>query len=147
MDSNYFSVDSDTVFLLPWMKLSWHSGSIWDKLRWLYWFWQFPCDSLSSFSTKGFYYSYASSYTLCEGRTLFAWELSLENSADSYLCFQLSLPHSISYFFFLYQSPSVSSLPSLSFCMGLISGKLCRFLLMLSTHFIPHSVSYFFLLY
>ena len=91
MDSNYFSVDFDTVFLLPWMKLSWHSGSIWDKLGWLYWFWQFPCDSLSSFSTKGFYYSYASSYTLCEGRTSFAWDLSLENSADSYLCFQLIL--------------------------------------------------------
>ena len=36
----------------------------------------------------------------------FAWDLSLENSADSYLCFQLDLLHSVSYFFFLYQSPS-----------------------------------------
>ena len=36
----------------------------------------------------------------------FAWELSLENSADSYLCFRLALLHSVSYFFFLYQSPS-----------------------------------------
>ena len=36
----------------------------------------------------------------------FAWDLSLENSADSYLCFQLALLHSVSYFFFLYQSPS-----------------------------------------
>ena len=35
-----------------------------------------------------------------------AKELSLENSADSYLCFQLALLHSVSYFFFLYQSPS-----------------------------------------
>ena len=38
----------------------------------------------------------------------FAWNLSLENSADSYLCFQLALLHSMSYFFFLYQSPSSS---------------------------------------
>ena len=29
----------------------------------------------------------------------FAWDLSLENSADSYLCFQLALLHSVSYFF------------------------------------------------
>ena len=36
----------------------------------------------------------------------FAWDLSLENSADSYLCFRLALLHSVSYFFFLYQSPS-----------------------------------------
>ena len=33
--------------------------------------------------------------------------LSLENSADSYLCFQLALLESVSYFFFLYQSPSL----------------------------------------
>ena len=38
----------------------------------------------------------------------FAWDLSLENSTDSYLCFQLSLLHSMSYFFFLYWSPSSS---------------------------------------
>ena len=38
----------------------------------------------------------------------FTWELSLENSADSYLCFRLALLHSVSYFFFLYQSPSSS---------------------------------------
>ena len=29
----------------------------------------------------------------------FAWGLSLENSADSYLCFRLALLHSVSYFF------------------------------------------------
>ena len=38
----------------------------------------------------------------------FAWDLSLENSADSYLCFRLALLHSVSYFFFLYRSPSLS---------------------------------------
>ena len=38
----------------------------------------------------------------------FAWDLSLENSPDSYFCFRLALLHSVSYFFFLYQSPSSS---------------------------------------
>ena len=36
----------------------------------------------------------------------FAWDLSLENSADSYLCFRLALLHSVFYFFFLHRSPS-----------------------------------------
>ena len=38
----------------------------------------------------------------------FARDVSLENSADSYLCFRLVLLHSVFYFFFLYQSPSSS---------------------------------------
>ena len=38
----------------------------------------------------------------------FARVLSLENSADSCLCFQLALLHSVSYFFLRYQSPSLS---------------------------------------
>ena len=38
----------------------------------------------------------------------FARDLSLENAADSYLCFRLALLHSVSYFFFLYRSPSSS---------------------------------------
>ena len=37
-----------------------------------------------------------------------ARDLSLENSADSYLCFQLPLLHPVFYFFFLYRSPSSS---------------------------------------
>ena len=37
----------------------------------------------------------------------FAWDVSLENSADSYLCFQQASLHSVSYFFFLYRSPSL----------------------------------------
>ena len=40
---------------------------------------------------------------------LFARNLSLENSADFYFCFQLALLHSVSYFFFIYQSTSSSS--------------------------------------
>ena len=39
---------------------------------------------------------------------LFAQELSLESSEDSYLCFPLALLHSVYYFFFLYRSPSSS---------------------------------------
>ena len=38
----------------------------------------------------------------------FARDLSLENSADSYFCFRLALLHSVSYFSFLYRSPSSS---------------------------------------
>ena len=38
----------------------------------------------------------------------FARDLSLENSAGSYLCFQLALLHSLPYFFFIYGSPSLS---------------------------------------
>ena len=38
----------------------------------------------------------------------FARDVSLENSADSNLCFRLALLHSVSYFFFLYRSPSSS---------------------------------------
>ena len=37
----------------------------------------------------------------------FAQDLSLQNSVDSYICFQLALFHSVSYFFFLYQAPSL----------------------------------------
>ena len=38
---------------------------------------------------------------------LFVRDLPLENSADSYLCFQLALLHLVSYFFLCYQSPSL----------------------------------------
>ena len=38
----------------------------------------------------------------------FPWDIFLENSANSYLCFWLVLLHSVSYFFFLYRSLSLS---------------------------------------
>ena len=38
----------------------------------------------------------------------FARGLSLENSADSYLCFRLALAYSVSYFFFFFLSSSSS---------------------------------------
>ena len=37
----------------------------------------------------------------------FAKDLSIENSADFYLCFQLALLHSVPFFFSLYQSPAL----------------------------------------
>ena len=43
-------------------------------------------------------------------------DLSLENSADSYLCIWLPLLHSVSYFFFLYRSPS--SLCAAFYCIS-----------------------------
>ena len=52
--------------------------------------------------------SYASSRSLCEWRTPFWADLSLQNSADSYLCFRLALLHSVFYFFFLFWWPSSS---------------------------------------
>ena len=70
---------------------------------WLNSFWQFLCEGLSSFNPKR---SYLAVYVK-EGLP-FAWDLSLENSADSYLCFQLALHHLVSCFFFLYRSPSLS---------------------------------------
>ena len=57
------------------MTISWYFCSMWDKLGWLNWFWQFLCDGLSSLNPKGFYYSYAWFYSLCEWRTSFCTEL------------------------------------------------------------------------
>ena len=84
------------LWIFPWIKLSWHSCSVWDTPAWLKWFLQFLCGRLSSFNLKGFWYSYAWSSSLCERRT--------------------------------------------SFCTGLISTKLCRFLFMFSTSFTSLSV-------
>ena len=42
------------------------------------------------------------------GLAVYKQDLVLRNSADSYLCFRLALLHSVSYFFFLYQSSSLS---------------------------------------
>ena len=53
-------------------------------------------------------YLYAWPCSLSEGRTLFAQDLSLENSMGSYLCFGLVLLHSVSHFFFLYWSTTWS---------------------------------------
>ena len=89
--------------IFPSIKLSWHSCCMWDKPGWLNWFWQFLCEGLSFFNLKGFYYSYACSRSFCEGRTSFSTRLF---SRKLCRCFGLALLHSVSYFFFLYRSPS-----------------------------------------
>ena len=88
------------------IKLSWHSCSMWDKLGWLN-SRQFLCEGLSSFNPKRLYYSYTWSCSSCERRTSFSQDLSLKNSADSYLCFWLALLHTLSWFLFLFWSPSL----------------------------------------
>ena len=57
--------------IFHWIKLSWHSCSMWDKLGCLNWFWQFICDWLSSCNPRRFCHVYAWSCSLCEGRTSF----------------------------------------------------------------------------
>ena len=86
-----------SLWIFPLIKLSWHSCSMWEKLGWLNWLWQFLCKWLSSINPKRFYHSYAYSYSLYER-----------------------------------ERPS--------FCTGLISRKLCRFLLTFSTSFTSLSV-------
>ena len=96
------------MWIFPWIRLSWHSCCIWDKLRWLNW--------SSNFSVRGYLllirkdsmtHMHGLAAYIKEGLP-FARDLSLENSADSYLCFWLALLDSMSYFFFLHCSPSLS---------------------------------------
>ena len=61
-------------------------------------------ERLASFNSKGFWYPYAWLAVHVKKGLPFPWDLSLENSADSYLCFRLALLHSVSYFLFLYRS-------------------------------------------
>ena len=49
----------------------------------------------------------------------FTWDVSLEKFADSFLCFQLALYYSASYFFFLYWVPSLSLCKFLMLFLGL----------------------------
>ena len=57
---------------------------------------------------KGVCYSHHGLAVYVKEGLSFARYLSLENSVDSYLCFQLALLHSVSCFFFLYLSLSSS---------------------------------------
>ena len=69
------------------IKLSWHSGSMWGKLKWLNWFWQFLCYRLSFFNLKGLYYSFVWSCSLCEERTSFGMGLISRNLCRFLLMF------------------------------------------------------------
>ena len=103
---------SSWMEIFPWIKLSWHSCSLWDTRSWINWFWQFLCEGLSSFNPKdSITHMHGLAVYVKEGFP-FARDSSLENSADSYLCFQQALLHLVFCFFFLYQSLS----PSLSLC-------------------------------
>ena len=81
------------MWIFPWIKLSWHICSMWDKLGWL-------IDSDNS--VRGYLTLVRKdSITHMHGlavylkeRLSFAQDLSLENSADSYLCFWPALLHS-----------------------------------------------------
>ena len=83
------------MWIFPWIKLSWHICSMWDKLGWL-------IDS-DNFSVRGYLTLVRKdSITHMHGlavylkeRLSFAQDLSLENSADSYLCFWPALLHSV----------------------------------------------------
>ena len=80
---------------------------MWNKLGWLNWFWRFLCEGFSSFNLKRFCYSSIWSCSLCEWRTSFCTGL-ISRKLYWYLCFQLALLiHSVSYFIFLYRSPSL----------------------------------------
>ena len=59
------------MWIFPWIKLSWHSCSMWDKLNDLIDSFQFLCEGLSSFNPKRLYYSYAWSCSLCKRMTSF----------------------------------------------------------------------------
>ena len=67
------------MLILPWIKLLWHFCSMWDKLWWLDWFWQYFCEELYSFNLKRFNYSYAWSCSLYERGLPFAQDLFIKN--------------------------------------------------------------------
>ena len=95
-------------WIIPWIKLSWSSCSRWDKRGWLKWFRQFLYEELSSFNLKKDSITHMHGLALyLKERLPFAREISLKNSVDCYLCFWLALLHSVSYFFFLFWSPSL----------------------------------------
>ena len=81
---------------------------MWDKLGKLYWFWQFLCDGYLPLILKdSINHMHGLGVYVKEGLP-FARDLSLEKFTDSYICFRLALLHTVSYFFFLYQSPCLS---------------------------------------
>ena len=96
------------MWIYPWIKHFWHS-SMWDKPGWLNWFWHFFSvrDYLPLISKDSSTHMHGLIFYVKEGLP-FAGDLSLENSADSYLYFQLALLHSLFYFFFRNWSPSSS---------------------------------------
>ena len=96
------------MWIFLWIKLSWHSCCMWGWLD----------DSIDSgnLSLRDYIplirkdsitHMHHLAVYVKEGLP-FGLDLSLEKSADSYSFFQLALLHTVSYFFFLYWSPSLS---------------------------------------
>ena len=66
--------------IIPWIKLSWHSCSRWDKRGWLNWFRQFLYEELSSFNLKKDSITHMHGLALyLKERLPFARETSLKN--------------------------------------------------------------------
>ena len=96
------------MWIFPWIKLSWHSGSKWDKLGWPSWFWQFLCDGLPYFNIKGFYYSYVWSCSLSKRRTSFCTGLISGKLYGFLLKLSTGFTSLSVLLLFLYWSPSSS---------------------------------------
>ena len=104
----YFILSAVKLCQNSYVWMLWHSCSLWDKPGWLTKTATWMATSLWEvifLNPKGTHMHGLAVYVK-EGLP-FAWDLSLENSADCYLCFQLALLL-VSYFFFLHRSPSLS---------------------------------------
>ena len=95
------------IWFFPWIKLTWHSCFMWDKLGWPNLSWKFFCERLPSFNMKKLYYSYACSCSLFERRTSFWRWLISRKLCGVVLMFLSSLLYSMSYFRFFYWSLSL----------------------------------------
>ena len=93
------------VKIFPSVKLLWHSGTMWDKLGWLNWFWQLFCDGLSSFNPKGFHYSCMVLQFMWRKEILWHGTYLYKTLWIFTQIFSSGLLHSVSHFFFLYHSP------------------------------------------
>ena len=82
----------------PWIKLCWSSCSMWDKLGWLNWFWQILCKVYLPLIWKDSITHRLGLAVYVKEELLFARDVSLENSVDSYWCLPLALLHSMSSF-------------------------------------------------
>ena len=58
------------MWTIPWIKLSWHFCSMWDKHGWIHWYWQFLCEEYLPLIWKDCF-SYRYTCSLCEVRTSF----------------------------------------------------------------------------
>ena len=98
------------LWIFLWIKLTWHSCSMWDKPGCFNWFSQFfLLRGYSPLIQKGSSTNMHGLSVYGKERLPFAGNVSLENSANSCLCFQLALLYSVSWLPSLsYWSPSLS---------------------------------------